>query len=398
MNINLKIDKEAFKKKLNVRDGIDGVRGYDGKDGINGVNGVNGTNGKDGIDGSPDTPEEVTRKVNVSETKIDAKQVQGLIHVMHEVDRIGTYPVGGGAKTVRYLDDGTEISAHVTELNFGTNLTGTYAGNGRVTINATGGSGGHTIQDEGVSLTARTNLNFVGVGVTVTDGGAGPDSTIVTIPTSSYTDEQAQDAVGAMVDASLTYVDATPLLQRAALTGAVTASAGSNTTALGSFTLAQLNTATSDADIARTDAANTFTGIQTFSTPIATTSVATMTATVGGGVPTPPNNTTTFLRGDGTFAVPPGGSGSFAVTETEVDFGTTPVTDKTFTVTDASITGTSKIMVTESGSIGTGRVASGDSLWDTISYSCVPAAGSFTLYARASGAVVGFRKLFYTYS
>jgi len=34
-----------------------------------------------------------------------------------------------------------------------------------------------------------------------------------------------------------------------------------------------------------------------------------MTATVGGAVPTPPNNTTTFLRGDGTFAVPAGGGG-----------------------------------------------------------------------------------------
>jgi hypothetical protein len=29
-----------------------------------------------------------------------------------------------------------------------------------------------------------------------------------------------------------------------------------------------------------------------------------MSATVGGAVPTPPNNTTTFLRGDGTFAIP----------------------------------------------------------------------------------------------
>ena len=29
-----------------------------------------------------------------------------------------------------------------------------------------------------------------------------------------------------------------------------------------------------------------------------------MSATVGGAVPTPPNNTTTFLRGDGTFAAP----------------------------------------------------------------------------------------------
>lgn len=36
-----------------------------------------------------------------------------------------------------------------------------------------------------------------------------------------------------------------------------------------------------------------------------------MTATVGGAVPTPPNNTTTFLRGDGTFAVA-AGSGSVA--------------------------------------------------------------------------------------
>jgi hypothetical protein len=32
-----------------------------------------------------------------------------------------------------------------------------------------------------------------------------------------------------------------------------------------------------------------------------------MTATVGGAVPTPPNNTTTFLRGDGTFAAPAAG-------------------------------------------------------------------------------------------
>lgn len=32
-----------------------------------------------------------------------------------------------------------------------------------------------------------------------------------------------------------------------------------------------------------------------------------MSATVGGAVPTPPNNTTTFLRGDGTFATPAGG-------------------------------------------------------------------------------------------
>ena len=37
---------------------------------------------------------------------------------------------------------------------------------------------------------------------------------------------------------------------------------------------------------------------------------ATMTATVGGMVPTPPNNTTTYLRGDGTFATPAAGGGT----------------------------------------------------------------------------------------
>jgi hypothetical protein len=78
---------------------------------------------------------------------------------------------------------------------------------------------------------------------------------------------------------------------------------------------------TTTATIARTDAANTFTGVQTFSTPIAATSVATMTATVGGGVPTPPNNTTTFLRGDGTFATP--ASSSLTVGSTAIASGTT---------------------------------------------------------------------------
>ncbi len=42
---------------------------------------------------------------------------------------------------------------------------------------------GHTIQDEGTPLTQRTNLNFVGAGVTVTDD-AGNDATKVTITAS----------------------------------------------------------------------------------------------------------------------------------------------------------------------------------------------------------------------
>jgi hypothetical protein len=52
-----------------------------------------------------------------------------------------------------------------------------------------GGGGGHTIQDEGTPLTQRTNLNFVGAGVAVTDD-AGNDATVVTIGSSGLTAEQ----------------------------------------------------------------------------------------------------------------------------------------------------------------------------------------------------------------
>ncbi|RTL03494.1 hypothetical protein EKK58_12910 [Candidatus Dependentiae bacterium] len=55
-----------------------------------------------------------------------------------------------------------------------------------------------------------------------------------TVTITQYTDELAQDAVGAMVDTTLVYVDGTPLLTRAALTGDVTASQGSNATTIAS--------------------------------------------------------------------------------------------------------------------------------------------------------------------
>lgn len=77
---------------------------------------------------------------------------------------------------------------------------------------------------------------------------------------------------------------------------------------------------TTSATIARTDAAQTFTGIQSFNTPIATGSVATMTATVGGGVPTPPNDATKVLLGNGTFGAVPGGG---------LTIGTTTITNGT---------------------------------------------------------------------
>lgn len=49
-----------------------------------------------------------------------------------------------------------------------------------------------------------------------------------------YTTERAQDDIGAMINSTLVYTDATPVLGRAAITGDITIAAGSNTSAIGS--------------------------------------------------------------------------------------------------------------------------------------------------------------------
>lgn len=101
---------------------------------------------------------------------------------------------------------------------------------------------------------ANERVLTAGTGISLTDGGAGSTLTVASTIT-QYTDELAQDAVGAMVDSTLVYTDATPLLSRAALTGDVTASAGSNATTIA-------NDAVNNAKLANM-AANTIKGNNT---------------------------------------------------------------------------------------------------------------------------------------
>lgn len=76
------------------------------------------------------------------------------------------------------------------------------------------------------------NSNAV-VSVNGQQGVVSLDSSDIAEDTSLYfTDERAQDAIGLMIDSTFTYTDVTPLLTRAALTGDVTASAGSNATTI----------------------------------------------------------------------------------------------------------------------------------------------------------------------
>jgi hypothetical protein len=76
--------------------------------------------------------------------------------------------------------------------------------------------------------------------------------------------EAAQDAIGAMLNSTLVYVDGTPELGRAAVTGHISIPAGSNAAVLGSFTKAQLDAAVSDANLQAEDA--TLTALAAFNT------------------------------------------------------------------------------------------------------------------------------------
>ena len=213
-----------------------------------------------------------------------------------------------------------------------TNLTGTAAGltAGNVTTNAnlTG-----PIASVGnlTSISAQT--------------GAGTTFVVQTSPT------LITPVLGVATATSINKIAITAPASGATLTIAD----GKTLTANASLTLAGTDSTTmtfpsTTATIARTDAAQTFTGVQTFSTPIATGSVATMTATVGGGVPTPPNNTTDFLRGDGTFA-PAGGSaytqvGSTSASGSAVVFSSLSSEDFIIYISGASIAaGTAQLSI-----------------------------------------------------
>jgi hypothetical protein len=126
----------------------------------------------------------INLNVNDSETRISALEssnsdwnsVSGLSEILNK-PTLGTAAAastGDFATAAEGVLAGTALQSVVA----GTNVTIDNSNPTNPTINA--GDGGHVIQDEGISLTQRTNLNFVGASVTVTDD-AGSDSSIVTI-------------------------------------------------------------------------------------------------------------------------------------------------------------------------------------------------------------------------
>lgn len=92
----------------------------------------------------------------------------------------------------------------------------------------------------------------------------------------------------------------------------------------------------------------------------------------------------------------PGGAGA-GWTEVEVDFGSMPVYDSTFTITDAAITSSAvKVIINPCGKAATGRTAD-DWQWDTCNVVANPGTGSATCYVVFfPGPIAGRRKFQYT--
>lgn len=143
-----------------------------GKDGSNGRDGLDGRDGKDGKDGSPDKPKDIVAKLESlsGDKRLDASAIKNL--PVADIPLTGM--LGRGVKFLRNLQDVLITSPANNDVLKYNSVTSKW-------VNGTASSSGHTIQDEGTPLTARTNLNFVGPNITVTDGGAGPDSTIITV-------------------------------------------------------------------------------------------------------------------------------------------------------------------------------------------------------------------------
>ena len=124
--------------------------------------------GAPGKDGSPDTPENIKEKLESlkGDDRLDARAIKNLPKTQ----------IGGG--------HGPNSLKHLEDVNISSPTNGqtiSYQSSTGKWVNSSVASGsGHTIQDEGTPLTARTNLNFVGAGVAVTDD-AGNDATVVTI-------------------------------------------------------------------------------------------------------------------------------------------------------------------------------------------------------------------------
>lgn len=218
--------------------GDTGATGSTGSTGPTGPQGIQGEQGETGADGL------ITSIVAGTNVTVDSTDpAHPIVSATGgggsgDGDMLASvYDPDGGERQVAFQDElvdagGIEIVYSDDEPDDDTVLwvdtdDNTIAGGGSGAVDSVNTQTGVVVLDtDDISDSGATNKYVTAAEKTKLSG--------IATGATAYTDELAQDAVGAMVDSTLTYTDATPLLQRAALTGDVTASAGSNTTAIAS--------------------------------------------------------------------------------------------------------------------------------------------------------------------
>lgn len=302
-----------------------------------------------------------------------------------------------------YLDDGTEVSQHVTELNFGTNLTGTYDGNGRVTVNASGGAGSSwggitgTLSNQTdlqTALDGKVTANTAIVGATktkITYDAKGLVTTGADATTADIADSLNKRYI---TDAQQTVLTNTSGIntgdQTIALTGEATGSGtGSfavtltNSAVIGKV-LTGLSLATSQVIAATDTIVQAFGYLQAQITAL-TTTVGTKVSSVGATAPitssggTAPTISTsmntnkligrgtagtgvmeeitlgTNLSLSGTTLNASVTGGGVTATTTEIDLGTIPVLSGKFSITTTGLTSSKPVIITQAVAPYTGK-------------------------------------------
>jgi hypothetical protein len=156
-----------------------------------------------------------------------------------------------GSGTVWTIDPGVVTLAKMADMATGSFLGRNTAGTGapevlskatvKTMLDLAGSNTGDQLTFKTVRVATQTDVVATAAADVLTIV-AGPNISIgtdainrtitISTPAGTYSDEQAQDAIGAMIDSTFVYVDGTPLLSRAALTGDISAPAGSNVTTL----------------------------------------------------------------------------------------------------------------------------------------------------------------------
>lgn len=313
-----------------------------------------------------------------------------------------SYYFSSDSSTGFYLKTGnSELGVSVNGvLVGGFNTTGLFAGlagtltgtlkfngatSGTVTVQSAAAAGTWTLTLPTTDGNANEFLQTNGSGVTTWAA------------VSVYTDEQAQDAVGAMIDTTLVYVDATPLLTRAALTGDVTAPQGSNTTTIAndSVTYAKMqNVSATDRLLGRSTAGagdvEEITCTSFGRSLIDDADAATARATLGAGydLTCQTANGVTVGTGATVYGVPFFG-GTFNATETnrQLTLKSAGVVQKLYVRTNSAQSGLGSLVITVR--------KNGANTGVTVTIAAGAAAGTFTDVANtesfAAGDLISFK-------